>query len=520
MTLFIVILSSNFNSNFKKETLWIPALLTTALTFIWWPREYASALPYGDSFGLSAIAMLLCFQQKNQLIKKTASVFLIGLANWINPLVTYYLIPVYLLLIIRSVYRKQDILINFIFSSTMGMYFIFFALEKGENSGFSLPSLNQFQELKQYLPLIILQFVNLLLYYLEKKNHCKVLLLKSLLITISIWPLILMLSTLNHIVENLYASRYFIPLITLGSAIHILHFCEWFRLRSTLNLDVSFPRKYKSIGVLIVLFFNILSYQTIARAVPLNEPWASVDRTMIAAVPNPSFVAGDYWYAWPLKMFVENPDSLIVLSHRMEGQSQFQDATSYVLQSKLVKDSRGICFGSLVNCQEYLHQVKEHMKLSFDTRIEFESLKKYSFRDTEAHAVKLNISSQEKKCWDGSELPTQIGQNTGRYMVAPLGISGFLTFGPYIPLGPGSYEAFVDYKVLASQSHENLGYLDRANIGLQEIGSKVYLRGNSSDFQSIKTSFTVETYIPKFELRVFSNGAAKIELQQICLIKR
>ena len=68
-------------------------------------------------------------------------------------------------------------------------------------------------------------------------------------------------------------------------------------------------------------------------------------------------------------------------------------------------------------------------------------------------------------------------------------------------------------------TRKTFGYIDRADFGEQILGSKVYLTNDDSNFHRTKTSFMTETYIPKFELRVFSSGAARIELQQVCLIK-
>ena len=519
MTVFIIVLSSNFDSIYINKTSWIPALAIIILTFTWWPREYASALPYGDSFALSAVAMLLYFQQKKRPVKKTIAVFLICLANWLNPLVTYYLIPIYLLLFTGKLNRKRETLIHFATSSSIGIFFIFYGIKKGENSGFSLPSMGQFQDLKPYLPLLILQIVNFFLYLFEKKKEHKISLLKSLLITISIWPLIVILSSLSHVRENLYAPRYFIPFSTLGSAILILHFYERIRFSSNLEFNLAVFKKNRLIGVFVLILLNIGSFQSVAKAVPLNDSWMRANQIMNAAMPNPTFVAGDYWYAWPAKILIERPDSLIVLSHRMEGQRLFQDSSGFALRSKLVQGSSGICYGPLKNCYVYLNQIREKMKVSFENRLEFVVLKEYSLPDLEARIVKLKITSQEKTCWDGSELPTQIGESKGTNVVAPLGISGFLTFGPYVGLGPGSYDTFIEYKVEEGDTRKDFGYIDRANIGEQILGSKVYLTNNDSNFHRTKTSFMTETYIPKFELRVFSSGAARIELQQICLIK-
>lgn len=122
------------------------------------------------------------------------------------------------------------------------------------------------------------------------------------------------------------------------------------------------------------------------------------------------------------------------------------------------------------------------------------------------------------------DLPTQVGVSQKTFLVSEKDNSGFLSFGPYIPLKTGKYKATIDF-MSSNNVKDDVGFWD-VNVFSQDIREhKTLVAMNiiNTDNQpsTMETIFEVtpELNNAEFEIRTFFNGKGQLTLKSIMLEK-
>lgn len=107
-----------------------------------------------------------------------------------------------------------------------------------------------------------------------------------------------------------------------------------------------------------------------------------------------------------------------------------------------------------------------------------------------------------------SNLPKQVGRREAG-VVRTDGKSGFLFFGPYVPLAAGDYTATIE--ISADNPDEAyidaIASLDKVNLGKFMLEDLMRAAGEAN---MVRFNFTVDEAVEAFEMRLFVTSAAKI----------
>jgi len=526
MHLFFLLIFLNFltfRMRNRKNHLYLFVAIALVFYFFlsWWPREYTGAQPYGDSFGLSAIA-LICFQKKYKMVFfRSISVIAFALANWVNPLTTLYILP--LLLIPRN--RKIGLFRSIppaLTSAVFGILFLIYGVTHGEIHGFSPPSLVEFNQVHDYLPLIFLQICTMIMIVLNRRyGPRRVEALESAFFTSFLaWPLILLVSTSNHIKQSDYATRYFIPFVSIGFAIVIFEVFNVVEKYFKIVHQLTIVKHLDFLLIISLITLNIFLFDSVKNTIPLQKTFIDSEQEALSKLANPEFAIGEYWYAWPIKLFVSDPINFPVFTHRMEDQRIFQKKHSRDLDSLLAKGATGVCFGKISICEQDWNSYITLSDLNFETKYALKFTPMFRSKDIETHYVKISRSLSPHQCWLGSDLPTEFGQNSFGSKISESRRGGFLTYGPYIGLEAGNYVADIDYKILAGDSFSEVGYIDRASEGRQIPGSAILIKGSSTTSRTISFKFNLAKYSRRYEIRFNSNGSHQLSIDKLCLTRK
>ncbi len=127
--------------------------------------------------------------------------------------------------------------------------------------------------------------------------------------------------------------------------------------------------------------------------------------------------------------------------------------------------------------------------------------------------IPLRPSPRLPLTFEASELPTQVGEPEGDDMVTlPDSGSGFVTFGPYVQLGPGSYTATVSYRADGAQGV--VGRFDAFSAAPGEV-AEVDLVATAEAPAEAVIHFEVTTGGQVWELRTATGGVQPITVDKI-----
>ena len=106
-------------------------------------------------------------------------------------------------------------------------------------------------------------------------------------------------------------------------------------------------------------------------------------------------------------------------------------------------------------------------------------------------------------------------------LVSSLGETGYLSYGPYVPIRAGKYVATFTITGISTGENESLGYVDvngfKSTQPENALGSAV-IEASASE-QIIPIPFTVDDDNTKFEFRVMANGTGQVEYKGVRVTK-
>jgi hypothetical protein len=108
--------------------------------------------------------------------------------------------------------------------------------------------------------------------------------------------------------------------------------------------------------------------------------------------------------------------------------------------------------------------------------------------------------------WQASDLPTATGRLRGDALVADdSDPAGYVSYGPYVALSPGTYTVTVTYRSRAT-TDQRIGVFDAVATGGPPVAS-TELAGTGGDLREVELTFRVEDPLPLWEFRVLREQA-------------
>jgi hypothetical protein len=402
------------------------------------------------------------------------------------------------------------------FSSSL---FIAYGILHGAIRGFSLPSFKEFTYNNWYLPLVISQGIALVLItYKYLKRKLVITEVQIFLATLLAWPSVLTISTLNHVKANQYYPRYFIPVVAVGVVVQIfgiVYFSTTTRKPWLVTKILSNSRANLVVKLVIVTILIAVNFPALAvtlRTSAVSEPYLHTDIAALKMLENPEFIAGDYWYSWPMKLFLRHPSEVPVLTYRKEGQKIFQKEHSIELSSALKNGAAGLCFGPVSGCATQISAVAALVTNRPFASLAPQVLRKEVIDGVDVSVIKILRTDALNRCWSGAQLPTEIGKSSSKGLFVEAGKVGFASYGPYVRLKPGRYKYSLEFSTDRSLSP---GTSDIANNAKQIVGP-TSIQGTEGKRLSINQTFVQQT-LGLSEFRVNSNGKLNISIYSLCL---
>jgi len=110
------------------------------------------------------------------------------------------------------------------------------------------------------------------------------------------------------------------------------------------------------------------------------------------AAENYTFASGDFWYAWPTKLFVAKPDEIFVTAFESENQYDTSTDSKMSIQSKLKTGDIGLCFGSVKECELQIQKSVYRMYGAFNAQSAFTDLTLLKEKPILVHKLRVIIS--------------------------------------------------------------------------------------------------------------------------------
>lgn len=360
-------------------------------------KHLISGLPYAAPLGLFGICLLLIHSKLGNSIVYPLNAILIAISCWINPLNGYYLFPLLLALIGVKKYRNiyRELALGY-FLLTFGIFFIVLGLANGEISGTVAPSFAAFHVYNWWLSLFLIQ-IALVIWALVRKEFRRH---NSIYCGFAItWISVLALSILRHINLNQYAPRYFITGTFVSMCLTMI----------VVEGEISRSQKVQKVALRIANFLriklllvltlialmlaNIYIVTNLSRDYPLKEPHKTLMASLFADTQEPfTFSSGDFWYTWPTKLFVSNPEDIFVTSFETQFQYDVNSDSKKTIQSRFKDGDLGLCFGQLNECNDQIKSAVYRMYGAFDVKVETFDSKLLAKKPTLVHSLRLKIT--------------------------------------------------------------------------------------------------------------------------------
>jgi hypothetical protein len=129
--------------------------------------------------------------------------------------------------------------------------------------------------------------------------------------------------------------------------------------------------------------------------IPLRQPQKHLLSSLFLDSKNTyKFAAGDFWYAWPTKLFVESPDKIFVTSFQSENQYDVSTDSIESVQSRLADGDVGLCFGDTEECKAQIQAAAFRMYGSLEFSVEIVDLRAITDTPTQVTEMRLRVTSK------------------------------------------------------------------------------------------------------------------------------
>jgi len=401
--IFIYALSKVFYRKFESSSVRPLIFSTLVYLFLFTNPTYLahliSGLPYAAPLGILGICLLFTISDINRIIVLPILVVLTAASCWVNPLNGYYLVPLIFVLLALKKYKNifyELILTYFLF--TFGLFFVVLGIANGENGGLIEPNFRAFEILNWWLPLFTIQLILVLRAVIRREFVKYWPTYLSFLLT---WLSIYALTSLKHIYMNAEAPRYFVTAtfismcITMANIEELIFSRKNIRLKSLLTIIWSKQQIFLPILILAGIIANIFLVSNLRSDYPLREP----QKTLLTQIFKENgaqyrFASGNFWYTWPTKLFVSNPEEIFVTSFESENQYDIATDSETSIQSRFKSGDRGLCFGEIKACEFQLQLAADLMYGRLHTQVKIIDVVEIYKSPVLVHSLKALITSK------------------------------------------------------------------------------------------------------------------------------
>jgi len=289
---------------------------------------------------------------------------------------------------------------------------------------------------------------------------------------------------------NQFAWRYFIYII------FSLFFVFTVRLAGFLN---GFPAKGSTILTTVAALVVPLLFVTSLPVVNFND-YRVFQRVNSLTEPGGNLYSGDYWVVWPsvLRDMMNGYEAYGLTPHR--GHANEKSARDFVLNEIIKRGySEVYCLeDSVENCIAQVNAVSGPLFALGSTYLK-----------EGVHLIKFasEASSLDYSGADFLHLPSQVG-NIEDKSISSKSKSGFLVYGPYVPLKAGRYHLSVVGHVTQLVG----AYVDVVSDKGAKIHAKFDLSKSKNNFLIDEAEVNIPSNISDLEVRVWVSEGDEIEL--------
>lgn len=403
LIIFIYAVMKNLYRNERKESLRKYIFLILVLFFLLTNYVYLelliSGLPYAAPLGLFGLSLLIINSQLSKKIVVPILVVLCALSCWVNPLHGFYLAPFLFLLIALKNFKSifyELVLCYLLF--TFGLFFIVLGLANGEISGTVAPSFKAFGFFNWWFTLFLIQIALFILGLVRKNLKKNYAIYVSFAIT---WISVFALSSLRHIYYNANAPRYFITatFISMCITMHLItiNTKETIDIQGLESIWLKKVMKQRSISAALacLLVSNIFMVSNLLSDIPLKQPQKRLLSSLFFDGTNSyQFAAGDFWYAWPTKLYVDSPDKIFVTSFQSENQYDVSTDSVESVRSRLADGDLGLCFGNINDCKNEIQAATFRMYGSLEFTVEVVDVRAITDTPILVSEMRLKVTSK------------------------------------------------------------------------------------------------------------------------------
>lgn len=362
-------------------------------------KHLISGLPYAAPLGIFGICLLLINSNRNKWLILSVNVPLITISCWVNPLNGYYLFPILLAMITFKKFKNvfHELALTYLLFN-FGVFFIILGLANGEISGTVAPSLKAFQTYNWWLPLFLIQIALIIAAVVRKDFKKRIPIFLGFAYT---WASIFALTSLRHISLNLNAPRYFVTAAFVSMVLTMMVLEEELSrlkaLRSFIGsaLGLLKLKVFVAASLILLLIANIVISRDLLSDYPLREPHKTLMNKLFKGAPEPyRFASGDFWYSWPTKLFVSEPEEMFVTSFQSEFQYDLNADSKAAIKSRLEDGDLGLCFGDLKSCKREISRAVSRMPGGISVSTETSEEKLITRTPIEVHSLRLEITSR------------------------------------------------------------------------------------------------------------------------------
>jgi len=362
-------------------------------------KHLISGLPYAAPLGIFGISLLLINSNLNKWLILSANVLLITISCWVNPLNGYYLFPILLAMIAFKKFKNvfHELALTYLLFN-FGVFFIILGLANGEISGTVAPSLKAFQTYNWWLPLFLIQIALIITAVVHKDFKKRIPIFLGFAYT---WASIFALTSLRHISLNLNAPRYFVTAAFVSMVLTMMVLEEELSrlkaLRSFIEsaLGLLKLKVFVAASLILLLIANIMISRDLLSDYPLREPHKTLMNKLFESAPEPyRFASGDFWYSWPTKLFVSQPEDMFVTSFQSEFQYDINSDSEAAIKSRLKNGDLGLCFGELKSCKSEISRAVYRMHGGMSIRAETTDEMLITRTPIQVHSLRLKITSR------------------------------------------------------------------------------------------------------------------------------
>jgi hypothetical protein len=147
--------------------------------------------------------------------------------------------------------------------------------------------------------------------------------------------------------------------------------------------------------LVFLLISNIFLVNHLLSDIPLKQPQKRLlSALFLDSKSTYKFAAGDFWYTWPTKLYVESPEKIFVTSSMSANQYDVSTDSLQSVRSRLADGHLGLCFGDINECKNQIQAAAFRMYGSLEFAVEVVDVRVITDTPTLVSEMRLSVTSK------------------------------------------------------------------------------------------------------------------------------